>query len=455
MRLFIAILLAVVAWNVQSNAINTSSKQTTVLFDIHALGQTKLDQLKSSIEVGGWWLELGDQLLASADPFILKRLGKKYSVQRDLGLLSVADLALQARGCAVNPNGLLPKLADAGRFALVRQPHVFNPLLKTYSEEWREVKPNSVLEKEWANNERAIAKAIDPDAQRLADNINPVRWLADVTTLATFDRSTFSPGLVSSRLWIEQQMAAMGLQVSAPSYNFTYGSQNYTSNNVIGLLPGVSAPGEWVIVGAHYDSRNTIDGPSGAANTPGAEDNASGCAGVLELARAMVKYRPARSVYFICYSGEEQNLFGSKAHAAALQASGDLSRVKLSLIMDMVGYSGDADLDVLLESSNSAINVAVMNSFAAAASQYAPTLRALTASPPWGSDHVPYIDRGVPCLLTIENDWDVYPHYHKSTDRPANITNALAMGGGILRMNAAALAAYTGGLDALLSDGME
>ncbi|HVJ61614.1 MAG TPA: M28 family metallopeptidase, partial [Tahibacter sp.] len=200
-------------------------------------------------------------------------------------------------------------------------------------------------------------------------------------------------------------------------------------------------PNEWVIVGGHYDSRN--QNGSSTTSTPGAEDNATGCAGVIEIARALVPNHPRRSVLFMCYSGEEQGLYGSEAHVDALQASGDLAKVKSVVIMDMIGYSANNVLNADYETY--ATHSAYMNKFAAAAATYVPALQVTLSTNPFGSDHMPYLQGGKPTVLAIESDYDVYPHYHKSTDLPANIgPNAQAMGGAILKTNVAVLADETG-----------
>ncbi|HLE60469.1 MAG TPA: M20/M25/M40 family metallo-hydrolase [Thermoanaerobaculaceae bacterium] len=89
--------------------------------------------------------------------------------------------------------------------------------------------------------------------------------------------------------------------------------------NVVALLPG-SDPAlsdEVVLVGAHYDhlgyggeGTNTL-APDVRAVHPGADDNASGTAGMLEIARRMVAARPARTLVFVAFSGEEEGLLGS------------------------------------------------------------------------------------------------------------------------------------------------
>ena len=69
---------------------------------------------------------------------------------------------------------------------------------------------------------------------------------------------------------------------------------------------------------------------------------------------------------------------------------------------------------------------------------------------------MPYLNAGKETLLAIESDWDVYPHYHSSTDTPANMgINAQAMGGAILKTNAAMLAQLSGADDRIFADGLQ
>jgi hypothetical protein len=411
----------------------------TALFDIRGLGRTTLDELQTNIEARGWWAELEDHLLVAMPAPELKALAQSLPLQQELGLHQTDDFALQGRGCAISREHELPHLAMAGRFALVLAPKSFAP--PRWSLEWRPLEPNSIIASHSDNVARVPMKGSNSLAAQLASAVDANRWFADVSWLASYNRSSYDPALVNARDWIGSQFANLGLQVSYPSFTFI----STTSSNVLGVYPGTTLSDEWILVGGHYDSRNTSI--TSFSPTPGAEDNASGCAGVIELARVLTTVRPRRRVLFMCYAGEEQGLYGSIAHVNGLQASSDLSRLKLALIMDMIGFSADADLDVLLESNGSTANQAVIAQFAAAAASHSSSLRVLTSNNPFGSDHVPYINAGVPSLLTIENDWNVYGHYHKATDLPANMSNALAMGGGILKMNAAALAFYLGGVE--------
>jgi Zn-dependent M28 family amino/carboxypeptidase len=90
-----------------------------------------------------------------------------------------------------------------------------------------------------------------------------------------------------------------------------------SSSNVIGVLPGTKRPDEYVIMTAHWDHLGRALAFSGDAIFNGAVDNATGTAGLLELARAFgeVRPRPERSVLFVAFTGEEYGLLGSEYFA--------------------------------------------------------------------------------------------------------------------------------------------
>ncbi len=119
--------------------------------------------------------------------------------------------------------------------------------------------------------------------------------------------------------------------------------------NVVGLLkgrdPALSA--EYVVVGAHYDHLGTggsgsLDPDSAGAPHNGADDNASGVAAILEIARRLALARPARSVIFVAFSGEEEGLLGS-AHYVKYPPVPN-AQVVAMLNFDMVGRLRDDKL---------------------------------------------------------------------------------------------------------------
>ena len=293
------------------------------------------------------------------------------------------------------------------------------------------VTESRVLARQSANRPPGPVHRFGAAAGEAANAVDGARWMSDVETLAGWNRHTHGSEIHQARDWLVAQMTGLGLATTTETFQVG----GTTAFNVIGRLDGTTRPDDWFLVGAHYDS--TSQNTSQAA--PGAEDNASGCAGVLELARVLTARSPEATIFFICYSGEEQGLHGSNDHAGDLVAAGDASKIQRVLTMDMIGYTGDGDLDVLLETEPAFAST--LDPLVDAAAAYT-ALRTVTSLFAFGSDHVPYLNRDLPALLTIENDWDSYPSYHRTTDTADNLTQA--MGEQILRMNAAVLADETG-----------
>src|SRR4029077_14041026 len=123
-----------------------------------------------------------------------------------------------------------------------------------------------------------------------------------------------------------------------------------SAKNVIAVLPGTNPTlsGQAVVVSAHYDHLGFgwPDARAGAKGQlhPGADDDASGVAVMLELARLMADGSPERSVIFAAFAGEEAGLRGSRYYARAAQAPGApfaLSGHIADLNLDTVGRLGD------------------------------------------------------------------------------------------------------------------
>ncbi len=438
-------------------ALAQSPLQACATFDIDQIGAERLGQTKSEL---GQWLELGDVLFACGPtPDLLAASAPRLRLWRSVDPSEIFLVRAAHPGNAAWPEGVAV-LARSGPHAVVHAATA-EAQDRLGQGQWHAhlngddgcqrsiVSPYSrslVLARQSANSRRRGTTTFGLAAAAAAGAVDAQRWFADVETLASWNRYTHGSQIDDASAWLEAQFSGLGLPVTTPTFSVS----GTIANNVIATWTGVTRPNDWYLVGAHYDSTSQNPGSS----APGAEDNASGCAGVLELARVLVPRQPEATIIFVCYSGEEQGLHGSEAHAGAIVTAGDASKLQNIVTMDMIGYTGDADLDVLLETAaafNSTLDV-----FEDAAAAFT-SLRTVRSLNPFGSDHMPFLNRGLPALLTIENDWDSYPGYHSTTDLPANLSQA--MGGGILQMNAAVLAeqagAGTASGDLLFADGFE
>ncbi|MCP4229247.1 MAG: M28 family peptidase, partial [bacterium] len=164
--------------------------------------------------------------------------------------------------------------------------------------------------------------------------------------------------------------------------------------NVIGELPGKTRPEEIYIICAHYDS--TSDSPWYIA--PGAEDNGSGTAGVLHLAKIMSQYDFASTIRFCTWSGEEEGLEGSYAYAAEAFDRGDDIRAVYN--MDMIAYMDDDTYDSTVGYIQEFEDL--LTSCLEARDIYVPVLELFPETNRYGSDQASFWEFGYPAIYTIE-----------------------------------------------------
>jgi hypothetical protein len=430
----------------QDAALPEADAKAYARIDITDVGFETLSEIQNTPGLD-WWVELGDHLLVLGEQEVLAPLTRRH----DVTVLAVSPSPDRLRFLRfAHPGSALAHLdadvlARGGRFVLIQGRSAQPPDLPLDGHAaLLPFLPNQILARQWANQPRSRAsRSPRAETQTVVDEVDAQRWYNDVVTLATWNRYTHGDEIDDARDWLVQSFSALpGLSVTTQS--FSVGAT--TTENVIATLTGSARPDEWYVLGGHYDS--TSENPAGAG-APGAEDNASGCAGILEMARIFTAYPPAATMIFMCYSGEEQGLHGSEHHVSTLVNAGDVDKVVLMLDMDMIGYTADADLDCLLETNAS--HTAWHQTFADAAAAYT-SLRILTVDFAFGSDHVSYLNQGIAAMLTIENDWDIYPHYHSSTDLPGEVS--LDMGSETLRMNVAVFQELAGSMG-IFSDGFE
>ncbi len=194
----------------------------------------------------------------------------------------------------------------------------------------------------------------DPAIAAILAQISPDRLRATDTKLVAFGtRSTFSDtappgrGVVAARDWIASQFRAIAagtggrMSVALDEYlqkaDAKRVPRDVEISSVVATLRGDEPGGRTYVIGSHYDSRNTDDA-DGTRDAPGADDNASGVAAVLEAARVLAAAQPLHAtIIFAAYDAEEQGLFGSAHHAQALKAAG--VDVQGDLNNDIIGAS--------------------------------------------------------------------------------------------------------------------
>lgn len=160
-----------------------------------------------------------------------------------------------------------------------------------------------------------------------------------------------------------------------------------TGRNVVAHLPGVTRPR--VLLGGHYDS---------VSGSPGANDNASGTAVVLAIARTAANTSLARQAWFVAFDGEEDGLHGSRAFVSRTEPQ-FLQGLRGMLNFDMVGV-------------NEQLRVGGTESLTSLVRLAAPGIS--TFGGRGGSDHAPFANAGVPVLFFYRGQ---EPNYHSPNDK--------------------------------------
>ncbi len=241
--------------------------------------------------------------------------------------------------------------------------------------------------------------------------------------------------LRSAQLYIEAEFARAGYAPSQQVFS-AYGSE---VANIEAELAGTGAPRRIIVIGAHYDS---------AGRSPGADDNASGVAALLEVARLHASRGPAdATVRFVAFVNEEPPHFmtetmGSLVYARAAAGRGD--RVEAMLSLESMGYFSDAPgsqqypAPFSLFFPDTGDFLAMVSNFksasllrtARAAFRSATGLRVIASPAPariagvsW-SDHWSFWEQGFRAIMLTDTAPFRYPHYHATTDTPDRLDYA-------------------------------
>lgn len=256
-------------------------------------------------------------------------------------------------------------------------------------------------------------------AQQPATATSPLEDLRVLSSPAFEGRRTGTPGGQKAREYLLGRFEQCGLKPAfSGSYTqaFSFGSGDKTTKgqNIAGLIQGKKHPGQYIVLSAHYDHLGTSEGKV----FHGADDNASGVAGMLAAAAFFQKNPPDHSILFIAFDAEELGLRGSKFFVE--KPAVPLKSIIALINLDMIGRNDQnelwacgtnhydflkAPLEVAAK-KHSAIKLRFGHDSA---------LGMVTGEEDWSSasDHGPFHRQGVPFIYFGVED---HADYHRSTD---------------------------------------
>ena len=430
-------------------------------------------------------------LLGAGNKFapVVSEAAKSYGATLDLNGLNLAGTSYAAtdRSLVVgvrhpqNPASVIVYLSAASEpaaNALARKlPHYgkYSWLVFSGDEAENEAKG------EWPTGETPLVRNLTPGAQPIKPLVrkalaetNPIfdsaRMKIDVDWLASPERDGRGPGtagLDSAAEYIADRYTRLGLEPLTPDtqeyhrffQTFTFvGEQGklIKAKNVIGIVVGTNPAfaGQALVISAHYDhlGYGWPDARAGAKGKlhPGADDNASGVALLLELARLTAAAKPERTVIFAAFSGEEAGLVGSRHYVQAAKAGGarfPLSAHIANLNIDTVGRLEEGKVVVFGAGSAREWPFIFGGATAVTGVQTSIVSKEVDAS-----DHTAFVEAGVPAVQLFAS---TAVDYHRPSDTADKIDYAgLAKVAAILKEAADYLSArveplhYAGGLAA-------
>jgi hypothetical protein len=251
--------------------------------------------------------------------------------------------------------------------------------------------------------------ALPAKAQTIQSMLEAVSDSALFTTIAGLQgfgtRSYLSANAPQVSKWVRAQFVAAGLSdvVLDP---FVTGST--VQSNVVATLPGTRYPDKEIIVGGHIDSHSSTN------SAPGADDDASGTAALLEIARVLASsgYHPAATIRFIGFAAEEAGLVGSSHYARDARA--EARDIALMLNFDMIGYTSSGNPDRKFYVVHYPPDTATAHLVASAATSFTSLTPVMTTSYQTSVDSYSFAIQKYPSVTCIEYIFN--PYYHSQND---------------------------------------
>lgn len=276
----------------------------------------------------------------------------------------------------------------------------------------------------WLKAAQAIA-ATPPVSRGSVAKVDAERIMKDVRALS--DERHAEPDRTRARAHIAHALQSLGYRPSLQSFSV----KGQSGVNLEIVKPGTDPAAGDLLLGAHYDT---------VAGSQGADDNASGVAAVMEVARLLKPIELRQTVRFVFFDQEEAGLLGSRAYT---RSDARIEKLKAVIVAEMLGHRCTTPNCQTVPNALP-LPVPTTGNFIAAIGDTQPMLVAFRQAmrpeapvfalfvPDKGerlpntrrSDHAPFWDRGIPAVMLTDTAELRNPHYHRKSDTPATIDAA-------------------------------
>ena len=255
----------------------------------------------------------------------------------------------------------------------------------------------------------------NPEIRTLIDSVSVDSIKANIEHLCSYHNRRYDSRFIwDVQDWLISRYQAFGVD-TVMLHDFPVPDSDIeTADNILAVQWGTKTPNEYVICGAHYDSWNPDGTDPDTIRSPGADDNASGVAGILETARLLSNYTFDRTIIYANWCAEEIGLVGSAAYAQ------DMAAQNMDIVgyfnLDMTGYleeGTDIHVHLLYTTQDSLIANYVFNF----SHVYFPEMLIKQNWLAWGdSDYSSFSRNGYPAVHPFEDVYASSPYIHTRQD---------------------------------------
>ena len=276
---------------------------------------------------------------------------------------------------------------------------------------------------------------INPEVQARLNQVDTVNLYNSIAWMQQFLREAYSPEALLTQNWLIERYEEIGLE---PSIHYFINKSNDTldAGNVVAVQRGTVYPDEYIIVSSHYDHNSG----------PGADDNASGTAGVLEAARILSQYSFKRSIIYINFNAEENGLFGSMGYAK------ECARQDMNILgdfnLDMIGWY-PPELDTIkMYTACYHLSRNLYEYYTSVANLYLPETPTLwlTGGEAGRGDHIRFCTYEYPAIYLGDVEYiSQHPCYHQPCDTIGSGVNNFKLAEAFVKATIAATAELANG----------